>query len=237
MKGGIAVILAVMARAAQSPYVGNIVAVLVPDEEHESFGIRGILPSIKADAAVLAEGTGLDLGMEHCGRVRCIIPTDGISHRCAIAWLLFLNARKNGRCRPTASFALGGNDELILEKQVGPYEGATAVKTQIAADLSALDDRVRARIRWEIRESFSAADTHALTRILREKIAIQRGIAGVSKRLEGWTEAGVLVAHGIPSIIFGPEGGEAHTTHEWVDVTTITKAADILSVTAEEFCC
>jgi len=57
-------------------------------------------------------------------------------------------------------------------------------------------------------------------------------IAGV----QFWTDAAVLSAAGIPSVLFGPAGSGAHAAEEWVDLASVKACADIYLATALNFC-
>jgi acetylornithine deacetylase len=72
--------------------------------------------------------------------------------------------------------------------------------------------------------------------------AIQSASAGVlNRRLDiagvpFWTDAAVLSAAGIPSVLFGPSGSGAHAVEEWVDLASVKTCAEIYLATALEFC-
>jgi acetylornithine deacetylase len=51
-----------------------------------------------------------------------------------------------------------------------------------------------------------------------------------------WTDAAVLSAAGIPSVLFGPSGSGAHAIEEWVDLNSVQTCADIYLATALTFC-
>jgi acetylornithine deacetylase len=51
-----------------------------------------------------------------------------------------------------------------------------------------------------------------------------------------WTDAALLSAAGIPSLLFGPSGSGAHAVEEWVDLSSVKTCADIYLSTALEFC-
>jgi acetylornithine deacetylase len=57
-------------------------------------------------------------------------------------------------------------------------------------------------------------------------------IAGV----QFWTDAAVLSAAGIPSVLFGPAGSGAHAVEEWVDLASVKVCAEIYLATAMRFC-
>ena len=51
-----------------------------------------------------------------------------------------------------------------------------------------------------------------------------------------WTDAAVLSAAGIPSVLFGPSGSGAHAVEEWVDLESVRSCADVYLATAVKFC-
>jgi acetylornithine deacetylase len=51
-----------------------------------------------------------------------------------------------------------------------------------------------------------------------------------------WTDGALLAEMGIPTIIFGPSGGDIHAANEWVDINTVEQCAQILTATARDFC-
>lgn len=69
MKGGLAAIMMAGAAAAQHPLRGDVIVTAVIDEEHASLGTQSVLKRWHADAAVVAEATGLDLCIAHKGFV------------------------------------------------------------------------------------------------------------------------------------------------------------------------
>ena len=51
-----------------------------------------------------------------------------------------------------------------------------------------------------------------------------------------WTDAAVLSAAGIPSVLFGPAGSGAHAVEEWVELESVKTCAEIYLATAVNFC-
>jgi acetylornithine deacetylase len=51
-----------------------------------------------------------------------------------------------------------------------------------------------------------------------------------------WTDAALLSAAGIPSVLFGPSGSGAHADEEWVDLASVRTCAKLYLATAVEFC-
>ena len=51
-----------------------------------------------------------------------------------------------------------------------------------------------------------------------------------------WTDAAVLSAAGIPSVLFGSSGSGAHAVEEWVDLESVKTCAGIYLAAAMDFC-
>ena len=51
-----------------------------------------------------------------------------------------------------------------------------------------------------------------------------------------WTDAALLSAAGIPTVVFGPGGAGAHADVEWVDLDDLVRLAQILLATAGAYC-
>jgi len=68
MKGGLAAMSAAAARAAARGIAGEVIVAAVADEEHMSMGTRELLRrGVRADAAIVAEPTGLAIMPAHKG--------------------------------------------------------------------------------------------------------------------------------------------------------------------------
>jgi acetylornithine deacetylase len=51
-----------------------------------------------------------------------------------------------------------------------------------------------------------------------------------------WTDAAILAAAGIPSLLFGPLGAGAHAAEEWVDMASVETCARVYLAAAREWC-
>jgi acetylornithine deacetylase len=69
MKGGLAAMVAAAARIVEDGGLdrGRLILAAVADEEHASLGAEALVTSWRADAAVVAEPTGLDVAVAHKG--------------------------------------------------------------------------------------------------------------------------------------------------------------------------
>jgi acetylornithine deacetylase/succinyl-diaminopimelate desuccinylase-like protein len=54
--------------------------------------------------------------------------------------------------------------------------------------------------------------------------------------LNAWTDAALMQTAGVPTILFGPLGGNFHAPDEWVSMTEIVQAAAVLERASARFC-
>jgi acetylornithine deacetylase len=79
MKGGLAAIMLAGAAAAQHLVRGDVIVTAVIDEENASIGTQSVLQRWRADAAIIAEATGLDLCIAHKGFVWLDVEVTGFA--------------------------------------------------------------------------------------------------------------------------------------------------------------
>jgi acetylornithine deacetylase len=51
-----------------------------------------------------------------------------------------------------------------------------------------------------------------------------------------WTDAALVAAAGIPSVLFGPAGEGAHAAVEWVDISSLERCREVYSAVATAVC-
>ena len=51
-----------------------------------------------------------------------------------------------------------------------------------------------------------------------------------------WTDCAILAGAGIPAVMFGADGGGAHSAEEWADEASVEALTDILAEVALAFC-
>ncbi|MCK4583684.1 M20/M25/M40 family metallo-hydrolase, partial [Candidatus Bathyarchaeota archaeon] len=49
-------------------------------------------------------------------------------------------------------------------------------------------------------------------------------------------EQGIISAHGVPTVCFGPSGGGAHSEEEWVDLDSVYKASRVYESVIKNYC-
>lgn len=79
MKGGVAALMLAAADAAAHDLAGDVVFAGVIDEEYGSLGTEALVRRHTADAAIVAEPSGLRLGVAHKGFVWLEVTTEGVA--------------------------------------------------------------------------------------------------------------------------------------------------------------
>ncbi len=129
---------------------------------------------------------------------------------------------------------------LSVERRTLPGETPRQVEGEIQAIIDKLqesDPSFRAVVRRGLdRESLETSEDAAIVK------AIQAAAGKVMKRplpiagVQFWTDAALLSAAGIPSILLGPSGSGAHADEEWVDLASVRTCSELYLETAKVFC-
>lgn len=130
--------------------------------------------------------------------------------------------------------------DLTVERRTVPGETDASILGEIQAiinDLSRVDP------------TFSASAKTVLVRSpfqVSPESRIVEAVAGATEKvlyrtpaLAGrawWTDAGLLSAAGIETVVAGPAGGGPHSAEEWVDLESLMDFALILAYTAIDYC-
>ena len=129
---------------------------------------------------------------------------------------------------------------LKIERRTVAGETQESVMAEIEgllARLAAADPTFRAEARFLFgREPF---DTAADEPIARAVAAAVEGVLGRSPQAIGqtfWTDAALLQAAGIPTVLFGCAGAGLHSIHEWVDAESVLQTTEVLIATALDWC-
>jgi acetylornithine deacetylase len=265
MKGSLAACMLAGAAAVEHRLAGDVIVTAVADEEHASLGTQAVLKRHRADAAIVTEPTGLRVCVAHKGFVWAQIategraahgsrPDEGVDAITAMAPVLARLAELQdslgdaaahplvGAPSVHASLIRGGQElssyparcRLSLERRTIPGETADDVRRECEALVAGVDGATLemglARDPFEVRpdEAVVSAVTRAAERV-----------TGSRPRMYGdtpWMDAAFLQAAGIPTVVFGPDGGGAHSTEEWVDLASVAACSNALLEAAREFC-
>ena len=127
---------------------------------------------------------------------------------------------------------------LQLERRTipGEQEGSGAREVdRILERLRSRDAEFQAASRMTFsRPPYELSPTHELPIAL----VAAAGAAGVQAQTIGmsfWTDAAILGAAGIPSVLFGPTGAGLHGLEEWVDIQSVLTCRDALVHLARSF--
>ncbi len=129
---------------------------------------------------------------------------------------------------------------LSVERRTLPGETPEKVEAELVSivrDLQRRDASFKATVRRGIDRA--PLETSPDSEIVK---TIQSAAAGVLNHqlpvagVPFWTDAALLSAAGIPSLLFGPAGAGAHANEEWVELASVKTCADIYLATAMEFC-
>jgi acetylornithine deacetylase/succinyl-diaminopimelate desuccinylase-like protein len=261
MKASLAAIMVVAAEAARRSLAGDVVVTAVSDEEVASIGTEALVASGRHfDAAVIAEPTELDVAVAHKGFAGFEIEThgraahgsrpdlgvDAIAKMGAV--LVGLDAlAQRLLAEPThallgsgsihASLIEGGQEfssypercVLTGERRTVPGETVSDVEAELHALLAEAAPEAALRI-GVTREPFEVAEDAAIVRL----VAGHAGTAIVG--VPFWTDAALLAAAGVPTVVFGPTGEGAHSAVEWVDLASVERCVEVLLGVAADFC-
>jgi acetylornithine deacetylase len=243
---------------------GRLIVAAVVDEEYASAGADALVTRWRADAAVVTEPTDLQIAVAHKGFAWFEIDTrgraahgsrpsegrDAILHMGRVLQRLEAMDRSLqsgashallGCASLHASIVAGGREwssypdrcTLRLERRTLPGERDEAVLKDLREMIDGLrreDPAFDASVRPVFaRPPYELPADHAIAAAL-AAAARTSTFTGMSF----WTDAAVLGAAGIPSVLYGPGGAGLHSTEEYVNVADVVTCRDTLvSLTAD----
>jgi len=129
---------------------------------------------------------------------------------------------------------------LQIERRTVPGETeaqCTAELQAIADQLSAQDSTFRARVAPKFcREPFEVGPNVRIVQALEDAVADRIGESPHHTGQSFWTDAALLAAAGMETVLIGPVGHGLHSQEEWVDVQSVVDLAHILAETAIQYC-
>jgi acetylornithine deacetylase len=147
---------------------------------------------------------------------------------------------KNGRTVFHTGTIHGGTDyatypnEVILGIEIGSQPGETLANR--VAEIEAIFEEVKkedpkfsgeVRVRLD-RDPFTGQGNEALLTALADATEEVNGKRSEITGLNAWTDAALLQSAGIPTVLFGPLGGNYHAADEWVSIPDLLATAEIL---------
>jgi acetylornithine deacetylase len=129
---------------------------------------------------------------------------------------------------------------LVIERRTIPGETEAQAVNEIQTlvdQLTASDPTFKATVKTLFaREPFEVSNEASIVKILDRAATKVLGQPVDHGGVSFWTDAALLAAAGIETVLFGPHGEGAHAAVEWVDLQSVEQAALSLAQTAAAFC-
>ena len=266
MKGGVAACLVAASEAAKLGLRGDVIVTAVVDEELASIGTEAMLETVTADASIVAEPTDMRVAIAHKGFVAFEIetlgraahgsrPDLGIDAIAKMGHVLVGLEALDGALRERPSHPLLGSgsahagvvaggieystypDRCLLqaERRTLPGEPVELAEAELQGLLDALGrDDADFEGTWRVvgaRDSHEVDPDEEIVRLVMKHAGTPEPVGAMF-----WTDAGLIGAAGIPTLLFGPGGEGAHAEVEWVSIDDVERCAAVFLAVAAEFC-
>ncbi|CAI7569680.1 unnamed protein product [Penicillium glandicola] len=262
MKGGLAAGLAALAATKASGRVprGDVIVAAVSDEEDASQGTQDIIEAgWRADAAVLPEPTQGVIFTAHKGFMWVEVDILGVaahgsdpaSGEDAILYAgSFLQALEKYQCQLPVDDLLGQASlhcGLIRggeEPSSYPDNGVPHCPSPNGRVHPMLKEIAQQKPRFKYAEpritmSRPTQKVAADHPFVQKAIACTSAVLGSNPAVKAgpfWTDAALLGAAGIPSIVYGPVGEGLHAKEEWVEVESLQQFEKVFTRLVHDFC-
>ena len=266
MKGSAAALMSAAAALASTGLRGRLLLALVADEEYASIGAADFVQRNQADACILTEPSEGRLILGHKGFVWAELVTTGrAAHgsrwdlgvsaigkmgRIITALEQFDQEVLRSRVHPLVGPAsmhcaliqwgaglstYAPECRLKVERRTLPGETPEQVRRELEEVVRTVSEEAEVRCFFD--RSPLLCDREApVARCLRDAVHAVTGRLPAEAGVAYWMDAAIFAAAGIPTINYGPSGGGAHETAEWVDLDSVVTCAQILAETARRFC-
>ncbi len=127
-----------------------------------------------------------------------------------------------------------------LERRTIPGETSDFCEAELRAILENLQPRVQdfsfTLTRGLAREPFETGENEPIAQALIKAATRHLGHAPVLRGEPFWTDCALIKGAGIACVMFGADGGGAHSATEWTETQSVQTLTDILSDVAVAFC-
>jgi acetylornithine deacetylase len=259
MKGALAAALVAAAHAREERLAGDVVVACVIDEELGSAGTERLVASRSADAAIVCEPTEERVCVAHKGFAGFEVvargraahgsrPDLGIDAIAAMGPVLTrLGALADALGRRPGHPLLGPGSIHASTIEGGQEYSSYPGRCVLVGERRTLPGESLADVEAELARLVAGTGADARVTFAREpfELGADDELAGIVARsagadaLEGipfWTDAALLAAAGIPTVVFGPVGAGAHATEEWVELASLERCADVYLEVARAVC-
>ena len=147
---------------------------------------------------------------------------------------------KNGRTVFHTGTIKGGTDyatypnQAVVGIEIGTQPGETLANRvaeieEIFAEVAKTDPKFRGEVKVRLdRDPFTGEGNGALLEALADATEEVNGVRSPITGLNAWTDAALFQSAGIPTVLFGPEGGNYHAAEEWVSIPDLIATTEIL---------
>ncbi|MBI4552771.1 MAG: M20/M25/M40 family metallo-hydrolase, partial [Candidatus Latescibacteria bacterium] len=129
---------------------------------------------------------------------------------------------------------------LQVERRTIPGETREMVEQELhdlLARLSASDPRFQGKAElFFYRDPLEIDRDAPIVQLIRRVATRVLGREPAYSHLTGWLDSGILCAHGIPTVVFGPGGEGFHAAVEYTYRDQVPLCAQVLAETVVEFC-
>jgi acetylornithine deacetylase len=265
-KGGLAAVLLAGRTAATAGLRGDVIVAAVADEELASIGTEELLRSFTADGCVVAEPTGLTVGVRHEGlaafelevvgrAARATQPELGIDAVVQMGRVLVAIEDLDRRLSRARGQERGGAPSIRAASiqgagEPGSYPGRCVLTGErriavgesvagVRAELEAVLARCRARdprLRARLELTLAREPFEASPDSALVDTVSRHAGRPALTHQPYAADSSLTAAAGIPTVLFGPGGAGAHAHVEWVSIRDLVCCAEIYSAVAADFC-
>ena len=130
--------------------------------------------------------------------------------------------------------------KLSVERRTIPGESLSKIQDEIKSILDqelTLDPTFKGTFTTGlVREPLEISEAEPIVATLRTTAASQLKREPRFQGFSGWTDAALIAAAGIPTVIFGAGGGGAHAVEEWCNLSEALTCHQVLLAMAAAFC-
>ena len=121
---------------------------------------------------------------------------------------------------------------LVVERRTLPGEPDPGAELE-----RVLDPSQPARVvELVARPAMEADPASPIARAVLVSVEVASGASAVRRGDPWWTDAGLIAAAGIPTVLVGPIGGGAHADEEWVSTDSLERLVDVVEGAILAFC-
>jgi acetylornithine deacetylase len=266
MKASLAAIMLVGRESARLGLRGDVIVAAVADEEAGSVGTEAVLDRYRADAAIVAEPTWLELAIAHRGFVGVEVevagraahgslPERGIDAIVRMGRVLVGLEVLDRRLRSAPAHPLLGTGSAHASVIEGGQElSSYPERCVLLAERRTLPGETTEEIERELAAILADAgrddpDFHARISVpfcrTAYELASDHPFVDLVGRCAGgpaivgmpfWADSGLIAASGIPTVLFGPGGEGLHERVEWVELADLERCAEVYLAVATDYC-